>query len=443
MRLSIKYNLPLVIILIFVIHSASVLLYLGLFLPRNIQQNIEKTRDNLEKINQSVCLGISDRYPDNDKVRSFLNTQAELKNIKISVKDTEKRTVFSASKRNFVKKDVKITVKDFAYVNGKIAYAVELDHSISLKEIIGIDFVESVLFFSLFVLMMAIFVIIVYLHFYIVKPLARIKERFGVVGYNKNSMPVVFKRKDEIGDLSRKFEEMVMELEASNQQQNEMISSISHDLKTPLTSIMGYVERLMYANVKEEKKQEYFRIIYKKAEDIKNLTDEFSDFTKNEVDLYKMGRERTPVKEFFTSICSEYKEELQAFNVEFEYREDIPEDVFFEIDEKKIRRVFANLISNSLKYRTESAKIRLSCSLKKESAVFGIEDNGGGVPEEELTNIFNKFYRIDKSRSQEKGGTGLGLAICKSIVESHGGEISAYNNQVIGLGITFKLPLSK
>lgn len=112
-----------------------------------------------------------------------------------------------------------------------------------------------------------------------------------------------------------------------------------------------------------------------------------------------------------------------------------------DIDVKKIRRIIANLVANSLKYVDPPIIIKMLCRVENRKVVFIIEDNGEGVPQEELNSLFEAFYRVDKSRSREKGGSGLGLAICRSIVESHNGYIKAYNISNGGFGVEFRLPI--
>lgn len=227
------------------------------------------------------------------------------------------------------------------------------------------------------------------------------------------------------------------------QKQSAVMAAISHDIKTPLTSIKGYIERLLNGRVRSEDKQmEYFRIIHRKAMDIEQLTQDLSDYIQNE-SLPALTKRNVNLVTFLESISREYKEELQAFQAEFNYSWNIVGNHLLQVDEQRIRQVFANIIQNSLKHANDHVHVVLRAQVNNEMAVFALEDNGPGVPNEELQKIFEPFYRVDKARSKNRNGSGLGLAICKIVVEKHGGEISAYTSATGGLGIRFKLPLGE
>lgn len=161
----------------------------------------------------------------------------------------------------------------------------------------------------------------VYLHYSYVKPLIFLQRHFERIDLGNSKVNIDLKRKDEIGDLYRNFSAMTKRLDASYTHQLQMISSISHDLKTPLTSIMGYVERLLSANINnEDKKREYYKIIYNKAIDIKQLIEDFSDYSKNELECSKLQKEKVNIQNFFASLCGEYQEELSSYDVEFQIK---------------------------------------------------------------------------------------------------------------------------
>jgi signal transduction histidine kinase len=292
--------------------------------------------------------------------------------------------------------------------------------------------------------------LMIYLHFSLVRPLMILNRGLESVDYRSPAkkhgdlIPARFyKRHDELGDLARKFGAMQQRLSASYREQTDMMASISHDLKTPLTSIMGFLERLMSQKLPDERQAEYHRIIYQKAKDINELITEFSMYVTSDMGSNISGsREIVNLEEFFEALCGEYTTELKAKGLDCICRiETSQDDLWLEMDIQNIRRVFANLVSNSLKYAERLTKISFCCKIKDNSAIFTVEDDGPGVPAGELAAIFGKFYRVDKSRSREKGGSGLGLAICQRIIESHSGQIWAHLPEQGGFGISFTLPL--
>lgn len=225
--------------------------------------------------------------------------------------------------------------------------------------------------------------------------------------------------------------------------QFNVMGAISHDIKTPLTSIKGYVERLMNGRVySEEKRMEYYRIIYRKALDIEKMTLDLSEYVQNESQPL-LVKKNVHLLTFLDSIAREYKEELQNFQSEFCFSWDVRSDQYLNVDEQQIRRVFANIVQNSLNHSSGQVCIFLRAHIQQDMVVFRLQDNGPGVPKEELLKIFDPFYCVNKARSKEKNGSGLGLAISKGMIENHDGQLFAYLPEEGGLGITIKLPLAE
>jgi signal transduction histidine kinase len=431
------------VVLVFLLVSLSMLAYYRYSILEGGERSVRINREILDRISAEISQGISSRFPDGDQINRYIQNAAQKDKINIYIYDPDKKLVYQAESQE--NKMFEINSYDFVTLKGQAVYLVETQTSFNVKDILGASVLGSFILFALTILSLILLLLVVYLHFDIIKPLSLLQKSFGLVGYRKNqfsSLPL--NRNDEIGDLSAGFESMVHKLQDSSNQQLEMISSISHDLKTPLTSIKGYMERLLVSNIKcEEKRQEYYRIIFQKAEDVQKLLEDFLGYTNNEAECTKLKQEKVSLRDFFLSLCQEYTEELQVCHTDFSYCYLIPEHSGVMIDIGKIRRVIANLISNSIKHAGTPLKITIACTVEKEFTTITVEDNGKGVPENDLDNIFDKFFRADKSRSPETGGTGLGLAISKSIVESHGGKILAFNKPISGFGISFTLPLVK
>lgn len=441
MKISIKYKVPMVIILGFCLYVLFLAAYYRFFILNDAMQNYILFQDSLNQVSEEVSIGIEARYPDSESMNSFIHSVSEEEDIKIEVYDTEGNKIFTAGKSD--SKNIGFRAKDFVSINGKLQYILELEHPFMFKKFLLFDYMGKLAIFAVVLLCFFVFGLIVYLHHVIVNPIINLQKSFEKVSYHSNKAAVYKGRKNEIGDLYNKYEEMLKKLEISRHQQLEMISSISHDLKTPLTSILGFVERLSEDKVKDEqKKQEYYSIIHKKAQDIEGLIEEFTTYTKNEYSCLNLKKQKISVMDLYSSICYEYCDELKAFDVEFDCHNDTNNDDWIEVDVYQLRRVFANLVSNSLKYIQPPRKIRIMCKSNKSFVSFYFEDNGKGVSAEDLDLIFNVFYRVEKSRSREKGGSGLGLAISKSIIESHQGNIWAYNVEGGGFGIAFTLPLA-
>jgi len=299
----------------------------------------------------------------------------------------------------------------------------------------------AILFFVTF-LGVSFAVLSIYLHFKITKPIRTLNERLENVSM-EHSPPLSDKRKDEIGVLYRKFNEMEMKLQQSREEQVEMIAAIAHDLKTPLTSINGFMELLSTRkDISEQDKQEYYELVLKKSKQIGTLLNTFSVFTKQELELETLDRQPTEASKLFENITEEYDVELSGLGFSLTWENRFAPNPFAMIDEPAIRRAFGNLFSNAVRYGgKEDLCVYLYGYSEKNRACFQIEDNGIGVPDDLLPLLFQKFYTVDKARQSKNGGMGLGLASCKSIVEHHGGTIRAFRSKHGGLGIQFTIPL--
>ncbi len=407
----------------------------------NLGLDFDVFKDHLFGINEEISVHIKKYYPDRHKIAEYLDKESLRKDLKITVYDVDGNKIWVADRRK--SHGLSLELKGFTVVNRDAIYVVELTSPFLIGNFSKLNSVRQIGWVALVLLIVFSVLLIIYLHFFLVRPLTSLNRGLESVNYRsfKNQMQIgVKKRKDELGDLTRKFAEMQKRLAASYRQQNEMIASISHDLKTPLTSIIGFVERLISHKIPNEKQGEYLRIVFQKAQDIQELIAEFNDYALS--DLEENGKkEDINLAQFLRDLEDEYRCELEEKNIVFDSNFTNIEELRVEIDRQKIKRVFANLVNNSMKYAVNLKKITMKCMASDGYAWFTVEDDGPGVPNEELAVIFEKFYRVEKSRARSKGGSGLGLAICQRIIESHGGEIQAYLVNGRGFGVRFSLPL--
>ena len=254
---------------------------------------------------------------------------------------------------------------------------------------------------------------------------------------------------DEISDLCRDFEEMRKRLLESTEQKleydqesKELISNISHDLKTPLTAIKGYVEGIMDGVADTpEKMDRYIRTIYNKTNDMDRLINELNFYSKIEANRIPYTFSKINVKDYFEDCVEEMGIELESKGFAFSYKNEVEDDVEVIADAEQIKRVINNIISNSVKYMDKSApKIDIRVKDVGDFVQIEIEDNGRGIGTKELPNIFERFYRADASR-HSAGGSGIGLSIVKKIIEDHGGKIWA--SSTLGKGTVMYFVLRK
>lgn len=289
-----------------------------------------------------------------------------------------------------------------------------------------------------------VFVILAaYLHFYITKPIQILNNRLKSLTINRPGKSLYSNRNDEIGELYNHFNEMKDRLYLSQKEQRDMIAAIAHDLKTPLTTINGFVELMAtHKGLSEKEKQEYYELILKKSKHIQELINGFSSFSKNEIELESINLKPVELKKLFENIAAEYEIELSSLDYAFKWEHSFKKNQLVLVNEHMIRRVFGNLISNAVRYAgNKDLTVNLTGYTHENYAFFQIEDNGIGVQDEDMPSLFHKFYTVDKARQNSNGGMGLGLASCKSIIEHHNGTICAFKSDYGGLGIRFSLPL--
>ena len=253
---------------------------------------------------------------------------------------------------------------------------------------------------------------------------------------------------DEFSELCRDFEEMRRRLKESaeekiamDKENKELISNISHDLKTPITAIKGYVEGIMDGVASSpEKLDKYIRTIYNKANDMDRLIDELTFYSKIDTNKIPYTFSKINVSQYFRDCVEEVGLDMEARGIELGYFNYVDEDVVVIADAEQMKRVINNIISNSVKYLDKKKGI-INIRIKDDGDFIQveIEDNGKGIAAKDLPNIFDRFYRTDSSRNSSQGGSGIGLSIVRKIIEDHGGRIWATSKEGIGTEVHFVL----
>ncbi len=232
--------------------------------------------------------------------------------------------------------------------------------------------------------------------------------------------------------------------EKYEQNRKELIAGISHDLKTPITSILGYVEAIDEGvAASEEKMQTYMDIIYKNAKYTNQLIDDLFLFSKLDINQMDYNFNTLLLEDYLTDILVEKKIDLEEQGHKVMWSLDLEDQLEFTIDAKMIYRVISNLIGNAVKYNDKDIlELHIGASMddaENKVVHVTITDNGTGIEESQLGHIFDVFYRADASRNKDIGGSGLGLSISRQLVEAHGGKIWA--ESTLGEGTTFHFTL--
>ncbi|KZL92512.1 sensor histidine kinase [Clostridium magnum] len=283
----------------------------------------------------------------------------------------------------------------------------------------------------------------------IMKPIESLKT--GVEQIAKGNYEVRIEKEvyNEIGILIDEFNEMAERLEQGERLKKEyeenrktLIANISHDLKTPITSINGYVEAILdgVAN-SPDTINSYLKTIHNNIDYINRLIDDLFLFSKLDMQKLDFKFEKVKIKPFMRDLMEEFAFVLGEKNINFSFTDRIEREVEVNIDGKRIYQTIRNIIGNAVKYGHEE-NLAISIELKDETdhVRINISDNGPGIAEDKLSYVFDRFYRIDTERTKDLMSTGLGLAIAKEMVEAHGGRISVWSS--LSEGSTFSIELS-
>lgn len=269
-------------------------------------------------------------------------------------------------------------------------------------------------------------------------------------GNLEEDVPIV--REDEIGSVARSFNEMRDRVKTSiddrlhyEEENRILISNISHDLKTPITAIKGYVEGIMDGvATTPEMMDRYIKTIYTKAEALDVMINELAVYSKIDSDTIPYNFKKLNLDSFFGDCIDDFSFDLEDSKMELTYFNYCSKDVNVIADAEQLKRVITNIIMNAIKYNDkEKGRINIRLRQDEDYVQVEIEDNGMGIDEKDLPFIFNRMYRADASRNSRYGGTGLGLSIAKKIIEEHGGTIWAKSRKNTGTMIIFTLNMEK
>jgi signal transduction histidine kinase len=222
---------------------------------------------------------------------------------------------------------------------------------------------------------------------------------------------------------------------------NELITNVAHDLRTPLTSIIGYLELLSRGVPMEpEVQKKYIDIAYTKSKRLEKLIEDLFGFTKMNYGKISMNVGKVDIVKLLGQLLEEFYPSFVEKDLTYELKSNVPAQVIM-ADGNLLARLFDNLINNAIKYGADGKRILVKIHAEKEIVTVSVVNYGYVIPADELPLIFNKFYRVEQSRSSNTGGTGLGLAIAKSIVDMHGGTISV-TSDLNGTAFTVKLQVN-
>ena len=303
-------------------------------------------------------------------------------------------------------------------------------------------------FILVLLLVMVSFVMSMWTYRAILQPLGELQKATREIKNGNLDYELDVAEQDEIGQLCQDFEEMRQRLKESAEEKiqydmenKELISNISHDLRTPITAIKGYCEGIMDGVASSpEKMDKYVRTIYNKAIDMDRLIDELTFYSKIDTNKIPYVFAKLDVGTYFADCVEELSIDLESKNIIMSFHNDVDKGTLIIADPEQLNRVINNIVGNSVKYMDKSrGQVIIRLKDVGDFVQVEIEDNGKGIAQKDLPNVFDRFYRADSSRNSAQGGSGIGLSIVKKIVEDHGGKIWATSKEGSGTVMHFVL----
>ena len=251
---------------------------------------------------------------------------------------------------------------------------------------------------------------------------------------------VVVHGSDEIGQLGHAFNAMADGLARTERLRRTLVTDVAHELRTPLTNLRGYLEALREGVA--QPRRDVIDSLYEEAMLLNQLVDDLQDLTLSEAGQLELWREPTDLPALLTAAAQALRPQLEARKISLDV--DWPADLRrVDVDPKRVGQILRNLLANALRYTPEGGRIRLDAQQESERVVVRVQDTGPGIPAEHLDNVFERFYRVDPSRTRGTGGSGIGLTIVKQLVEAHGGRVAVESAPGRGATFTFTLPAAR
>ena len=301
------------------------------------------------------------------------------------------------------------------------------------------EHILNIMYITLAVLLLLALMVLLLLIHMIYYPLKKIRKAASEYAVGNLTYQIDLDREDEFGHLADSMNLMARELNETEEYERKFIANISHDFRSPLTSIKGYVEAMMDGTIPVEFQEKYFNIVLFETDRLKKLTEEL-------LTLNSFGSKRGMLDITVFDINAIIKNTAATFEGRCRERK-ISIELLFEskqqmvkADMGKIQQVLYNLLDNAIKFSNDNSSIMVETNIKYEKVFVSVKDYGVGIPKESQKKIWERFYKTDSSRGKDKRGTGLGLAIVKEIIQTHGEHINVISTEGVGTEFTFSLP---
>ena len=423
-RWSSKTVTLLIVIILLAVNSGFLFSYYNFYLSDKITSDMVSAKDKNHESISIITKSIEGKSFDDalDLIKLYIDNNGGY----IILKDINGKTIYTNNK------DISKLFSSTATIN--IAGS---DYELTYSNVLvtpGNNLVRNFVLYEIIIVSCVIIMLFFISSKQLINPIDTITKDINAYKFGKRP----FKRKmpKNMQQIQNAFVDMVDSLELEKENQNRIIASISHDIKTPLTSVIGYADRLKNSNLSDDKKQKYVDKIYNKALTMKAILEEFDDYQScNIKETLKL--EKVTIKSILEYVKKDFEDDLLDKKIKLSIKTNCNEKSV-NVDLVKLKRVFSNVITNSVThFKGNEGVINVNITSQANLIRFEIADNGGGIADEkDLKRIFEPLYTSDPSRKI----SGLGLSICKQIISSLDGRIYAKNNSIGGLSIVFVLP---
>lgn len=328
-----------------------------------------------------------------------------------------------------------LPMEQSAYLNGYLVLA-QPDQFINNRAIYYTNILTT--FFYLIMVIVGFVFLLIYV--FNVRPLRKLRKGASQFSINHENPPILIKSQDEYGELAKTLNVIGAELSKFDEYQRKFISNISHDFRSPLTSIQGYVQAMKDGVIPADNQEKYLDIILYETERMTKLTSNLIDMNNYDRDNIMLEQESFDIHKAVKMTCESLEGTASNKQITFTYNLCEPEELLVYADKQKILQVLRNLCDNAIKFSHEESEICLHTFTKGEKVFISIKDSGIGIPREDLNLIWDRFYKTDLSRGKDKLGSGLGLAICREIINAHKQTIDVVSTVGVGSEFVFTLP---
>jgi len=291
------------------------------------------------------------------------------------------------------------------------------------------------------VVLTSLFFCVLVLSRYLTRPLRHLTRAAREMAKGNFDRRITINSSDEVGELAQAMSSMAQRIAGEIASRRELFADISHELRSPLARMMTDAEMLLERRMDTVEQEKHLRSICREIENLNQLIGDLTILSRAERDMLYVSPAPHPLQDVVLQSAALFLSQMEEKRISL--IQTIPEDPgFVMLDPKRIGQVVSNLVSNALQYTPEGGTLEVGIQLKGIMAQVWVRDTGEGIPADKLPHIFDRFFRVDKSRSRATGGSGLGLAIVKKFVEAHGGEVWAESSPGQGTRISFTLPRS-